>query len=78
MWPGNNVNANQFAYSTSCGRTRICGGFNGTYVAAHKNGHVAGADVFLSQELHIRSFDHRVCSLNGADETFGFDHTECF
>jgi hypothetical protein len=78
MWSGNDVNTDQFAYSTSRGSAGICGGLNGAHIAANKNGHVARADILLAQELHIRSFDHGVRSLNGSDETFGFDHTECF
>jgi hypothetical protein len=78
MWSGNDVNTDQFAYSTSRSGAGICGCLDGTHIATYKNGHVARANILLAQELHISSFDHRVRSLNGSDETFGFDHTECF
>jgi hypothetical protein len=78
VWAGNDVNTYQFAYS-SCRRCSGVGSrLNRANVSTYKDRHVAGADIFFSQELNIGSFDHRVGSFDGADETFGLDHSECF
>jgi hypothetical protein len=76
--PGNNVNTDQFTDPTRSGSARIGGSLYRTNISAHEDRNVAGADIFLSQELNIRGLDHRIRSLYRSDETFGFDHSECF
>jgi hypothetical protein len=49
MGSGNYVNTDQFAYATSGGRTGIRGGLDRAYITAHKNGHVASADILFSE-----------------------------
>jgi hypothetical protein len=74
----NNVNTNQLANSTRRCRARVRGCFDRANVAAHKNRYVTCSDIFFSQQLNIRSFDHGVRGFNSADEPFGLDHSECF
>jgi hypothetical protein len=74
----NNVNTNQLANSTRRCRACIRGRFDRAHVAAHKDRYVTGSDIFFSQQLNIRSFDHGVSGFDSADETFGLDHSECF
>jgi hypothetical protein len=72
------MNTYQFADS-SCGRRSSVGScFNGANVSANKDRHVTRADILFSDQLNIRSFDHRVSCFDSADETFGLDHSECF
>jgi hypothetical protein len=78
MWPRNYVNTYQFA-DPSCRRCSGVGGcLHGTHVSPHEDRHVTGADILFSQELNIRSFDHRVSGFDGSDEAFGLHHSECF
>jgi hypothetical protein len=72
------MNTNQLANSTRRCRACVRGCFNRANVAAHKNRYVTGSDIFFSQQLNIRSFDHGVRGFNSADESFGLDHSECF
>jgi hypothetical protein len=74
----NHVNTNQLANSTRRCRACIRRRFDRTNVAAHKNRYVTCSDIFFSQQLNIRSFDHGVRGFDSADETFGLDHSECF
>jgi hypothetical protein len=78
MWPGDNVNTNQFTDAPRGSRARISCGLYSSDVSADKYRDITRANIFLSQELNVGSFDHGVRSFNGSDETFGFDHTECF
>jgi hypothetical protein len=72
------MDADQFTNSSCRSRTGVSGCFNGAYVATHKNGYVAGADVFLAEQLHIGCFDHCIGGLYCANESFGLNHSECF
>ena len=77
-WAGNNVDRDQFADAArGCGTGLRCG-FNGTDIAANKHHDVAVEEVFLADENYIRGLDHCVCSLDSADETPRFNHTEGF
>jgi hypothetical protein len=74
----NNMNTNQLANATGGCRARICGCLDRAHVATYKNRYVTGSDIFFSQQLNIRSFDHCVRGFDSADETLGLDHSECF
>jgi hypothetical protein len=78
MGTRNNVNANQFANSAGGGRSRVRCCLDCAHISAHENSHVAGPDIFFSQELDIRSLDHCVSSFDRANEAFGLHHSECF
>ena len=45
-------------------------------IAAHQDRHVPRADVFRANQRDIGRFDHRVGSLDRADESAGFHHPE--
>ena len=45
-------------------------------IAADHNGHEAGADLLLTDEMHIGCLDHSISSLDSADEAAGLDHTK--
>ena len=47
-------------------------------IAADHNGDEPAADKFLADEGNVCSLYHGICCFNGAYQTFGFDHTECF
>jgi hypothetical protein len=78
MWTRNNVHADQFADPTGRGCAGIGSSLDGAYVSPHKHGHIAGADIFLTQQLHVGCFDHRISRFDSADKAFGLDHSECF
>jgi hypothetical protein len=70
--------ANQFTYA-ACSR---CAGVRcrlyRPYISANKDRYVAGSNVFLSQQLDVRGFDHCIRRFNRADKPFGFYHSERF
>jgi hypothetical protein len=76
--PRNYVNTYQFADSSGRRCSGIGSCLDGTNVSPHKDCHVTGAYVLFSQELNIRSFDHRISGFHGSDEAFGLHHSECF
>jgi hypothetical protein len=72
------MNADQLTHTACCSGTSVGRGLYGPDIATNEYRHVARADVFLSDQLNIRGFDHCVRRLNRADESFGLDHSECF
>jgi hypothetical protein len=78
MRAGYHMDANQLANASGGRRTCIGGSFHCSDVAADKYRHVACADVFLTEELYVRRFHHRVSCFHRANEPFGFNHAECF
>jgi hypothetical protein len=78
MGARNDVNADQFADSSSSRGPGVGGRLNSADVSANEDSHVARAYILFSQELNVSSFDHRVSGLDSADEAFGLHHSECF
>jgi len=78
VWARNDVNADQLADPSRGRCSSVSSCLYRTNVSANKDRHVPGADILFSQELNIRSFDHRVSGFDGSDETFGLHHSECF
>jgi hypothetical protein len=78
MRPWDHVHANQFTHSSRGCCACVRRGFDCANIAAHEHGHVTGTDVFFSEQLHVRRFDHRVGRFDRADEAFGLDHSQCF
>src|SRR5262249_52809993 len=78
MWPRYDVNTDQLADTTRRSRSGISRRLHRTYVATNKDRDVTGADILFPQELHVGRFHHRVSRFDGADEPFGFDHSQCF
>jgi hypothetical protein len=74
----NYMNADQFTHAARSSGSGVGRSLNGPDIATNEYRHVARADVFLSDQLNIRGFDHRVRRFNRADESFGLDHSECF
>src|SRR5262249_41534747 len=74
----NDMYADQFTNATCGSGARIGRGLHRAHIAAHEYGHIARADVFLAEQLHIRRFDHRVSSFDRSDEPFCLDHSQCF
>jgi hypothetical protein len=72
------VNADQLADAPSGCRTGIGRRLDGTDIAANEDRYVTGSDVFLADQLNVRSLDHSIGRLNRSYETFGFHHTERF
>src|SRR5688572_17685124 len=72
------MDANQLANPSGGSGACIGGSFHCSDVASDEYSYVACADVFLTQELYVRGFYHRVSCFHRADEPFGFNHAECF
>jgi hypothetical protein len=72
------MHADQFTDPSGSRGSCVSRRLNSTDIAAHKDSHVSRADVFLSDQLNIRSLDHRIRCLDGAYESFSLDHSECF
>jgi hypothetical protein len=47
-------------------------------VTTHDRRHQAGVDLFPTDEANVRSFDHRVRSLDHGYESAAFNHSERF
>jgi hypothetical protein len=78
MGTGNHVDANQLSHTSCGGRSCVSCRFYRTDVPAYEDRDKTGADVFLADQLNVRSFDHRVSRFNGSDKAFGFNHSQCF
>jgi hypothetical protein len=72
---GDDMDRNQFANPFCGGTTGIRGGFDRTDISAHKYGYKAPADEFPTDEFNFCRLHHCIGSLNGADQTSGFNHT---
>ena len=57
-----------------CGSGVGCSLYRGD-VATNNGRYKTGTDLFISDELHIRSFDHRVGCLDHGDEALALDHS---
>src|SRR4051812_47627210 len=72
------VGGNYFTDSLACGGARVDRTANSSDVATHNRGHETGVDLFPTNETNIRSFHHRVGSLDHGHESTTFNHSECF
>jgi hypothetical protein len=72
------MHADQLTDPASRGCAGVRGGLNRSNITAYKYGHIAGSDVFLADKLYVCGLYHSIGRLDRANETFGFDHTECF
>jgi hypothetical protein len=73
-----NVNRNQLTHATGCCRTRFGRSFNRTDIASNQDSHVTIEKVFLAHEDDVCSLDHRVGSLDSANQAARFNHSEGF
>jgi hypothetical protein len=73
-----NVHRNQLAHSTGCCRTRFGRSFDGTDITANQDSDVTIEEVFLADEDDVCSLDHRVGSLDSANQAARFNHSEGF
>ena len=74
----NDVHRDELADASRGRRAGIGGRLDRADVAADQDGDVAGADVFLGDQNHVRGLDHRVGGLDGADEPQCFHHSQRF
>jgi hypothetical protein len=70
------VHGDQLSDSTRGGCTSIGGCLDGTDVAANEHRHVAGADIFGSDEHDIGRLDHGIGGLDGSNESAGLHHSK--
>jgi hypothetical protein len=63
---------------TRRGGPGVCRSFHRADVAADHHGHVAGTDVFLTDQHDVGRLHHRVGCLDRPNETFGLDHSQGF
>ena len=47
-------------------------------VAAHHGSHESATNLLVADEGDLCGFDHRVGRLNESNQSFGFDHSQCF
>jgi hypothetical protein len=78
VWTRNDVNTNQLPHPSGSRRSSVRRRLYRAYVSTHENRHIPGADILFSEERNVSRFDHGVSSLNGSNETFGLNHSECF
>jgi hypothetical protein len=69
------MNAHQLSDSAGRGRTRVGCRLHCSDITANDRGHKSGADLFVTYELHVRRFDHRVCSFDHCHEAFALNHS---
>jgi hypothetical protein len=72
------MNADKLAHSPSGGSAGIGGRLNGADIATDEDGHIARADILLTDQLNICGFDHCVGGFHRTDESLGLDHSQCF
>ena len=78
VWTWDNVYAEQFANALRSSSTSVSRSLDSADIAADHNSDEPAADKFLTDEGNVCSLYHGICCFNGAYQTFGFDHTECF
>src|SRR5437868_7057722 len=78
MRPWNHVNRYDPAHPSGCLSTGIDGGANRRYVAAECDGHQAAADLVLLDEFDVGRLQRCIARLDGGDDAFGFDQSDCF
>ena len=71
----NYVSVEQFAYSLSCGSTGIYGSLACAYISSDHDCYQSAAYEVLTDQVNVRSLYHSICCFDGADQTFGFDHS---
>jgi len=69
------MNADEFTDATRCDGTSFGGCLHRAHVATNKNGHIAIQEIFLTDELDIRGFDHCISGHDSTDKTTRLDHT---
>jgi hypothetical protein len=72
------VDGNQLSYAACGNRTGFCCGFDRSYISANEYRDVAIEKILLTDENDIRGFHHGVGSLDSADQTARFNHSEGF
>jgi hypothetical protein len=72
------MDTDQFTNTSSRSGARIGRCLDCADVATNKDGDIACADIFFSEQLHIRGFHHCIGGFDCAHESFGFNHSESF
>jgi len=72
------VNRHELADSPRGRSAGVRRGLDRADVAAHHHRHVAGTDVFLADERHVRGLHHRIGGLDRTDEAARLDQTKRF
>src|SRR5512132_4471809 len=72
------VYANKLTNATSCSGARIGRGFYGCHISAHNRGNESRADFFVADQSNVCGLHHSIGRFNHRDQTFGFNHAECF
>ena len=70
------MGAVQLADTLRSGGACVHSGLDGADIAADHNGHEAGADLLLADEMHIGCLDHRIGRFDSADQATSLDHTK--
>ncbi len=70
------MNGNELAHTSSRRGTGISRRLDGSYVAAHQHGDVAGTNVFGPDEGDVGRFHHGVRRFYRPDKAAGLDHSQ--
>src|SRR5207245_6567540 len=74
----NHVYGDDLAHTAGGFSACIDGGANGRHVATESDGHQAAADLVLLDELDVGRLERCIAGLDGGDDAFGFDQSDCF
>ena len=72
------VDAHQFADTSSRGCTSVSGSFDSADITTDQHCDKTSADVFLADEDNVGRLDHRIRSLHCSDKTSRFYHAQGF
>jgi hypothetical protein len=69
------MNANQFTDPSGSRGPCVCRGLYRADVPTYENRHIARANILFSNQLNVRSLDHRIGCLDSSDKPLGLDHS---
>ena len=74
MWTWDNVYAEQFANALRSSSTSVGRSLDSADIAADHDGHEAGADLLLTDQMNVCCLDHGIGCFDSADQAAGLDH----
>ena len=74
----NHLHADDFADLAGGAGTGVNRSLDGGDITDNERGHKAAADFFPSDHLDIGRLEHRIDAFDQADQSFAFQHSECF
>ncbi len=78
VWPGNDLDADDFADARRRGAAGVDGGLDRRHVADHQGRDHAAADLLPADQRHVGGLEHGVAGLDQRHQTLGLDHAKGF